>query len=168
MRVLALALVLLGFAGAAAAQPSPASPLRFDPVEWFIGRTHNEGSVRPMMSASRRLAVEGVGRRLPNGALELRQVINVGAEQPFARTWRVTPSGANQWTLAGTDMARPGRAWREGDALVLEWTRINGDFNARQRLTLDPQGRMHNAMTLTRLGITLARIEEVIVREAPR
>lgn len=155
---LSAALVLL----AAALLASPATAQGWDPLAFFEGRTHNVGRIEPTVGHARALVVDGVGRRLPDGALQLRQTIRQGDEAPTARTWRIAPAGPDRWTLTGTDMRGAGRGYREGDHVILEWRR--GDLNARQRLTLRSDGRVTNAMTLGRLGLPFARITEVIER----
>lgn len=164
-RVLAvLAALLLAPACAQSAPQSPGAAGRLEPLTWFLGPTHNDGTLRTLTGEVQRLVVDGVGRRLPDGSLELRQVIRRGAEPPAARTWRIAATAPNRWSLSGTDMGGPGRAWRDGDAVILDWPRRNGDLQVRQRLVLAPGGRVINTMTLSRLGLTLADVREVIVR----
>lgn len=162
--VVLAAVLAAGLAGCASPAPMPpGAGQAFDPLSWFEGRTRNEGVVQPIVGDVQRLQVDGVGRRLPDGALHFEQVIRRDADVS-QRTWRVTPAGPNRWTLSGTDMVGQGQGWREGSDVILSWRRRGGDLQARQELRLLADGRLINRMTLRRMGVTLARIEETIVR----
>lgn len=164
LHVVLAAALAAGLAGCASPAPMPPGLGRtFDPLVWFEGRTRNEGVVRPIVGDAQRLQVDGVGRRLPDGSLQFEQVIRRDADVS-RRTWRVAAAGPDRWTLSGTDMVGRGQGWREGADVILSWRRRGGDLQARQQLRLAPDGRLTNRMTLSRMGVTLAHIDETIVR----
>lgn len=110
------------------------------------------------------IRVESKGRPLANGALLVEQIIHEGAKPPRRRHWLLRQTGPT--TFAGTlsDAAGPVRATLRGSQLRLAFA-TPGGMVADQLLTLQPDRRtLVNAMEVRRLGLTVARVDEIIRR----
>ena len=147
-------------AGLALAAPAAATDL--DPLAFFTGRTHGNGQLKIVLKSPVTIGVESRGTPDGQGGLVLEQIIREGAKAPRARRWVLRPTSPT--TLQGTltDAAGPVRGSFSGRVLKLNYTRSDGT-HASHILTLRPDGRtMFNRMTIKRLGMVVARVEEVI------
>jgi hypothetical protein len=132
-----------------------------NPVLFFHGRSHGEGTLKIILAKSRRISVDSVGRAGKDGWLALDQTIREPGKPPRRRLWRFRQAGPNSFEGTLTDAKGPVRIDLQGDRLRIRYKdRKQLDFE--QWLT--PAGPRHvrNAMRVSRFGITLAHFDEVI------
>lgn len=147
---------------AAIAAASPASAAGLDPLGFFTGRTRGDGQLKIIMKAPVPISVDSRGKPDGKGGIVLDQVIREGSKPLRSRRWVLHPTSPT--TLSGTltDATGPVRGSVSGRVLKLYYTRNDG-LRASHVLTLQPGGRaMTNRMTVKRLGLVVARVEEVI------
>jgi hypothetical protein len=143
-----------------AAAPAPA----FDPLAFFTGASRGSGHLKVMLKASVPIRVKSVGSPDGKGGIILDQTINEGNKPPRERRWTLRQTSAT--TMTGTVTDTPGlvQGRVSGNRLLLSYT-MKGGMKASQVLTLQPGGRsVINRMTVKRLGLTVARVEEVITK----
>jgi len=147
---------------AAVAAASPASAAGLDPLAFFTGKTRGDGKLRIIMKAPVPISVDSRGKPDGRGGIVLDQTIREGSKPLRSRRWVLHPTSPT--TLSGTltDATGPVRGSISGRVLKLNYTRNDG-LRASHVLTLQPGGRaMTNHMTVKRLGLVVARVEEVI------
>ena len=152
-------LVAAALLGCTAAAPAPS----FDPLDFFTGETRGVGSLKVMMKPAVPIRVESDGQPDGDGGIVLRQTIREGDKPPRQNRWTLRPTSAT--TLAGTASNSPGpvRGRLSGNRLQLNYMMKNG-MKAHQVLTLRPGGTVLSRMSIKRLGVTVARVEEVITK----
>ena len=147
-------------AAISAASPAPAAGL--DPLAFFTGRTRGDGQLKVIMKAPVPISVDSRGKPDGHGGIVLDQIIREGSKPLRSRRWVLHPTSPT--TLSGTltDAASPVRGSVSGRVLRLYYTRKDG-LRASHVLTLQPGGQaMTNHMTVKRLGLVVARVEEII------
>lgn len=150
----ALAFALLPLAGAAAATP-------FNPVEFFRGKTHGEGTLKIIFQSSKKMSVDSEGRIDKDGTLVLEQVVHEPRKPPRTRFWRLRQSGPNRYEGSLTDAAGPVRVDVEGDRIRIRY-RGKDHLDFDQWLTPVGPRQVNNRMRVKRFGIIVARYDEVI------
>jgi hypothetical protein len=149
--VAALALVL-------AATPAQAA---FDPIDFFRGRTHGEGTLKVTFQAAKRMSVDSLGRIEGDGSLLLRQVIHEPGKPPRTRYWQLRQVDGGGFTGTLTDAAGPVRVDVAEDKVRIRYKGKNHlDFD--QVLTPSGASEVRNAMRVKRFGIIVAHFNEVI------
>jgi hypothetical protein len=144
------------------AAAAPAAAAGTDPLTFFTGRTHGDGKLKIIMKAPVSLSIDTRGKPDGHGGIVLDQIIREGTKPLRSRRWILRPTSAT--TLLGTltDAASPVRGSISGRVLKLNYVREDG-LHASHVLTLQPGGRtMTNRTTVKRLGLVVARVEEVI------
>ena len=144
------------------AAASPASAAGLDPLAFFSGRTRGNGELKVVLKAPVTISVDSRGKPDGHGGIVLDQIIREGSKPLRSRRWVLHPTSPT--TLSGTltDAAGPVRGSVSGRVLKLYYTRKDG-LRASHILILQPGGRtMTNRMTVKRLGLVVARVEEVI------
>lgn len=136
----------------------------FDPTRFFAGCTRGEGQLKVVLHARRRVSVWGFGRSDPDRTFVLDQSVNSGTEKPKLRQWRLRRVAPGRYAGTLSDARGAVIGGTTGDRLHLVFTSRNG-ARIEQWLTLAEDGRSAtNTLTATRLGMTLGRLEEWIVR----
>ncbi|MCY7398381.1 MAG: DUF3833 domain-containing protein [Sphingomonas bacterium] len=159
IRMLFLSLALAGCNVAA-----PAAPPTFDPLAFFTGPLHGEGTLKVMTRPSVTLRVESHGRPDGKGGVILDQTIREGSKPARQRRWLMRPTSPTTLTGTITDNPGPVNGRLDGDHLRLSY-RMKGGLKAEQVLTIQPGGRsMINRMTVRKFGITVAHVNEVITK----
>ena len=154
LRLLAAAL-LVGCGGPAAAQG-------FDPIAFFAGRTAGEGELKIMLKSAQPLRVQGQGRLEPDGELVLDQQVRRGDRAIERRQWRMRKLAPNRYRGTLTDATGPVEIETRGNVLTIRYP-MKGGMSVHQSLTLDGAGRTAlNRMTISKLGVPVARITETI------
>ena len=88
----------------------------------FDGETRSTGILEAASDApSQRFHVEGRGRRLADGRLELLQTVTLDGKAPSTRTWVMTLQGSHDYAATLTDAAGSVRAQAYGDLLHLRY-----------------------------------------------
>ena len=149
----------------AALSVTAAAPVSsFDPLAFFSGASRGEGSLKVLFKEAVPVRVQSLGTPDGKGGIVLRQIINEGAKPARERLWTMRPTSAT--TLTGTITDTPGlvEGRLRGNQLLLSYT-MKGGLHADQVLTLQPGGRsVINRMTIRKLGMTVARVEERITK----
>ena len=141
-------------------QAPAASPLE----QFFIGRTHGEGTVRMMMARPHAVRDRSVGRVDRSGALILEQVVEEEGKPARRRSWRLVRSGAHTVTGTISDARGPVTGELRGNILSLRYRAAEGP-SVEQTITLDPGGHTAtNRMTFRRFGLRVATVQSVIRR----
>ncbi len=136
----------------------------FDPTRFFAGCTRGEGQLKVVLHARRPVNVRGFGHSEPDGTFVLDQSVTNGTDAPKLRQWRLRRVAPDRYTGTLSDARGPVTGETIGDRLHLAFTGRNG-VHIEQWLTLAEDGRSAiNTLTATRLGMTLGRLEERIVR----
>jgi hypothetical protein len=155
VRALAAVCVL---GAAAIAAPAHAT---FNPVEFFHGRTHGEGTLKVLFQASKHISVDSEGRAEPDGVLLLKQVINEAGKPPRTRYWRLRQTGPARFEGTLTDAASPVRVDVANETVRIRYTgKDNLDFD--EVLTPVSPTEVHNRIRVKRFGIVVAHFEETI------
>ena len=100
MKALLLAIALL------AAAPVHAA---FNPVEFFRGRTHGEGTLKVIFRSPTHIQVDSEGSTEKDGSVVLKQVIHEPGKPPRTRYWRLRQTAPNVFEGSLTDAASPVR-----------------------------------------------------------
>jgi hypothetical protein len=151
---LAIALIALAVA-------LPAHAVQFNPVEFFRGKTHGDGTLKIIFQASKRMSVDNEGRSEPDGSLLLKQVIHEPGKPPRTRYWKMRQAGPDRFEGTLTDAATPVRVDVEGEGIRIRYT-SKDHLAFDQRLTTASPGQVTNKMTVKRFGITVAHFDEII------
>ncbi|MBV9526741.1 DUF3833 family protein [Sphingomonas sp.] len=141
-----------------AATPAAAA---FNPVEFFRGRTHGEGTLKIIFQSTKTMSVDSEGSTEKDGTLLLKQVIHEPSKPPRVRYWRMRQTGSHSFAGTLTDAAGPVRVDVNGDEVRIRYTATNNlDFD--QLLTPQGPDRVHNVMKIKRFGFTVAHYDEFI------
>lgn len=136
----------------------------FDAIRFFAGCTRGEGQIKVILHARQPVHVRGAGTIEADGSLVLDQIVTRGNATPASRRWRLQRVAPHRYVGTLSDARGPVAGETIGNRLHLTFT---GDDGSRieQWLTLAEDGRSAaNVLTAKRLGLTVARLEERIVR----
>ena len=154
---------LLAFAFAALlfAIANPAHAQSFNPVEFFRGHTHGEGTLKIIFKAPKRIEVDSEGTAEKDGSLVLKQVIHEPGKPPRTRYWRLRQTAPNRFEGSLTDAASPVRVDVTKEGIRIRYrAKDNLDFD--QMLTPVSATEVRNRMRVKRFGIVVARFDETI------
>jgi len=158
------ALFLAGCVSTPRVPVAAAAPL-FDVERFFTGRTEGRGVLQVAFSGDQRIVVQGRGRVEADGTLVLDQRVEREGEQPQQRRWRIRRVAPGRYTGTLSDAQGPVTGIVDGNRLELRFQMKRGGLDARQWLVLQPDGRgALNHMTISKLGVTVASLEETIVK----
>ena len=165
----AVACCLSGCLASLPHRATQASQPVFDPMEFFAGRTHGEGTLDLRFGADRKLRVEGTGRTETGGRFRLDQTITYGDSSVETRTWYMRRVDATHFAATLSDARGEVRAEVRGPRFHLRYLLRHPAVYMEQWLTLDPNGRtVDNQAQVTVLGLPWARLSETITRsDAP-
>ncbi|MCU6454148.1 DUF3833 domain-containing protein [Sphingomonas sp. A2-49] len=142
----------------------PGAPA-FDPVAFFAGRTHGTGALHIVFRRAQATDVRGVGTPAGDGGIVLDQDVVQGTAPPKHRRWRLRPNGPGRYAGTLTDAVGPVVATARGSGLRIAFA-MKGGLKVEQRLSLQPGGRVAlNVMTVRKLGVVVARLDERIERQ---
>ena len=152
-----------GAGTAAAAIVLAAAPAQaaFNPVDFFRGRTHGDGTLKILFQAPKRLQVDSVGRSEKDGSLLLEQVIREPGKAPRTRYWRLRQTAPNRFDGTLTDAAGPVRVDVAKDTVRIRYTGKD-HLSFDQLLTPVGTRQVRNRMRVKRFGITVAHFDELI------
>jgi hypothetical protein len=138
-----------------------AAAAAFNPVEFFRGRTHGEGTLKIIFQSAKTMSVDSQGRAEKDGSLLLEQVIHEPGKPPRTRYWHMRQTAPDRFEGTLTDAAGPVRVDVVHDRIRIRYKAKNHlDFD--QWLTQVSDKQVNNSMRVRRFGITVARYEEVI------
>jgi len=143
---------------AAQAPAPPGSALE----QFFVGTTEGQGSVNVILSGRHAVRDRTRGRRAPDGALILDQIVEEEGRPARRRTWRLARAGGSRVTGTISDARGAVTGEFTGNTLRLRYRMAEGP-NVDQRITVAPNGRTAtNRMTFRRFGLRVATVETVI------
>ena len=133
----------------------------FNPVDFFRGRTHGDGTLKIIFQSTKTMSVDSFGSTERDGSLLLRQVIHEPAKPPRIRYWRMRQTGPHSFAGTLTDADGPVRVDVAGEQVRIRYTGTNNlDFD--QLLTPTGPAEVRNTMKVKRFGFTVAHFDEVI------
>jgi len=133
----------------------------FNPVEFFRGRTHGEGTLKVIFQPTKRITVDSEGRAEKDGSLLLEQVIHEPGKPARTRYWRLRQTAPDRFEGTLTDAAGPVRVDVSGSHVRIRYKAKNHlDFD--QLLTPGSANEVHNKMRVKRFGLIVAHYDEVI------
>ena len=134
-------------------------------LAFFTGTTHGAGTLKILFKGTQALHVTGHGRPDGHGGIHLEQDVSEGNKSPQRRHWELRPTSPT--TLAGTlfpDASGVVADAISGQAMTLSYP-MKGGLTAAQTLTLQPGGGVVlKHMTVKKLGLTVATIDERLTR----
>ena len=158
-----LALASLLLAQSASARQEAATT-RFDPMTFFTGRTEGTGRLKITLRRATAVDVRGEGRVANDGTLILRQTVEEYGKDPRRREWRMREVSPGRYTGTLTDATGPVEGELVGGRLRLRYP-MKGGMRAVQWIEGAPDGSSaRNRMTVSRLGVPIARLDETIRR----
>lgn len=163
--LLPAALLLAGFdfvpPHKALAAPDPV----FHAEDFFLGRTDGKGVVKQAFSKRSNLVVQGMGHVDGDGTLVLDQIVRRDGGTAEKRQWRIRKASPGRYTGTLTDARGIVSGEVRGNCLHLKYTLNRAGMSVDQYIYLQPGGRVAlNRMTVKKIGITFATIEETIRR----
>ena len=132
-----------------------------NPVEFFRGRTHGEGTLKVIFQSPKHMAVDSEGVAEKDGSLVLKQIIHEPGKPPRTRYWRMRQTAPDRFEGTLTDAASPVRVEVTKNGVRIRYKgKDHLDFD--QMLTPVSPVEVHNEMRVKRFGITVARYDETI------
>ncbi|HET7605118.1 MAG TPA: DUF3833 family protein [Sphingomicrobium sp.] len=142
----------------ATAAPADAA---FNPVEFFRGRTHGEGTLKIIFQSPKRMTVDSEGTAEKDGSLVLKQVVHEEGKPPRIRFWRLRQTAPHRFEGTLTDAASDVRVDVTDKGVRIRYTGKD-HLNFDQLLTPVSATEVHDRIRVKRFGITVARFEETI------
>jgi hypothetical protein len=151
-----------------AARPEVTKKPAFDPVAFFGGHTHGEGTLEVRFGTGRHLSVEGNGYNNVDGSFQLDQLITYADSTKETRRWVLRRRDATSWTATLSDAQGEVTADANGNLLHLRYQIRSPKVYMEQWLYLQPDGRsVLNLAQVTVLGVPYAHLSETITRVGP-
>jgi hypothetical protein len=139
----------------------PAGSAPLDPIGFFSGVSHGEGTLDTLIARPVRVSVASQG--FPElGGLKLVQRIREGEKPERVRTWTMRKSGPSSYTGTLTDAEGPVAIVVEGPRALVRYTTPSG-LRIQQQLALQADGRtILNRLHAYKFGIRVAVLDETI------
>ena len=164
MRLIALLPLALSACTQSAPPPPPTSSATLDPIAYFTGTAEGRATLHKIMGKPEAILVHSAGRSDGKGGVFLDQRIEEPGKPARVRSWHLFPAGPGRFTGTLTDANGPVVASVAGPRLDIAYP-MKGGLKAEQVLTLRPDGKtLDNELTVTKFGLQLARVDEVIVK----
>lgn len=157
------AVAALALSGCATAVQLPAAAnARFDPVAWFTGTSHGDGTLHKLLSSPVRTSVDSVGRPDGAGGMILDQTLWEPGKPPRKREWVMRPVGQNRFTGTLTDASGPVDLTVSGARALIHYP-MKGGLQVHQQLALQSDGRtILNRLSVRKFGFEVAHLDETI------
>jgi hypothetical protein len=148
---------------AAAAVLAAAAPAHagFNPVEFFRGKTHGDGTLKVIFQSPKRITTDNEGRPEKDGSVVLQQVIHEEGKPPRTRYWRLRQTAPDRFEGTLTDAASPVRVDVTKNGIRIRYTAQN-HLNFDQLLTPISATEVRDEIRVKRFGITVAHFDETI------
>lgn len=146
---------------------TPARPRPIDsPQTFFEGRTEGTGSLKIIFRKVRATAVHGAGRTERDGTLVLDQIVEQQGEAVKRRQWRLREIAPGRFSGTLSDAEGPVTGEIAGNLMHFRFA-MKGGYQAEQWLRVSPDGQTaRNSAVISKLGVTVATLEETIRRSA--
>ena len=151
----------LGLAAAALIVAAAPAHATFNPVDFFRGRTHGNGTLKVIFSAPEKIEVDSEGTAEKDGSLLLKQVIHQRGKPARTRYWRLRQTAPATFEGTLTDAASAVRVDLTKGGVRIRYTGKD-HLNFDQMLTPAGANEVHNKMRVRRFGIIVAHFDEVI------
>jgi len=164
MRLILILLLALSACGSS----DPATPGggkgTLDPIAYFIGQAEGRATLHKLIGGSETILVHSSGRSDGKGGVFLDQRIEEEGKPARTRHWHLIPVGPGRMTGTLTDANGPVEASYGNGRLDIAYP-MKGGLKASQVLILRADGKtLDNRLTVTKLGLRLARLDEVITK----
>ena len=156
----------LALAACSASDPTtPAAGSRtLDPVAYFTGQLEGRATLNKLIGDSETILVHSTGRGDGKGGVLLDQRIEEQGKPARTRHWHLVHAGPGRLTGTLTDASGPVEASYGNGRLDIAYP-MKGGLKASQVLILRADGKtLDNRLTVTKLGIQLAVLDEVITK----
>ncbi len=164
MRCCLLLSLALTACSADASDPVAAPGPALDPIAFFTGHAEGRATLHKLVGKPEVILVHSDGRSDGGGGVLLDQRIEEPGKPPRTRSWHLVPAGGGRFTGTLTDASGPVSAAVAGPRLDIAYP-MKGGLKAAQTLVLRADGKtLDNRLTVTKLGIQLAHLDEVIVK----
>lgn len=136
-----------------------------DPILFFTGRTHGEGTLDTRFSGRRSLTVEGNGVAESDGGFRLDQTVTFADGAVEKRSWNMHRIDATHYAGSLSDAKGEMSGEAGGNLFRLRYLLRQPAVYMEQSLYLQPDGRtVLNFATVTVMGVPFARLSERIVK----
>lgn len=132
----------------------------FNPVDFFRGKTHGEGTLKIIFQSPKTMTVDSVGKS-DGDSLVLEQIVHEPGKPPRTRYWRMRQTGPDRFEGTLTDAASAVRVDVTKEGIRIRYTATN-HLNFDQLLTPVSATEVHDQIKITRFGITVAHFDETI------
>jgi hypothetical protein len=148
------------------AVPLAAADTIESPMKFFEGRTDSSGTLKVMLSGTRRSTSIGHGRIHADGSLSLVQQVDEVGRPRRERRWTIRQVGPGRYSGTMSEATGPVSIEEVGGRYRLR-LRMAGGLNVEQWLTPMSGGRAARSdIVVRKMGVTVARGEGVI-RKVP-
>jgi hypothetical protein len=161
MRLFSMVLVAALTACGMTPPAAHAAPV-FDPFKFFLGRSHGDAQLKVILKDYQSVNVDSVGR-VEGDTMIIDQHIVVRGGETRDRQWRLRRDGPSRYVGTLTDAKGPVVGEVDGNRLHIRYASKDGQVE--QWITLAPNTTYaDNRMTVKKLGIVVATLEETITR----
>ena len=162
MRLIAAAAALALGGCATAVQLPAAANARFDPVAWFTGPSHGDGTLHKLLSSPVRTSVDSIGTPDGVGGMTLDQTLREPGKPARKREWIMRPLGPGHFTGTLTEATGPVDITVSGPRALIRYP-MKGGLEVRQQLALQSDGRtILNRLSVRKFGLEVAHLDETI------
>jgi hypothetical protein len=148
----------LTIAALAMAVPAHAA---FDPVAFFKGKTHGDGTAKVILKPSKSVSVDSEGHVEPDGTLVLNQRVMEEGKPARVRHWRLRKTSPTHFEGTLSDAVGPVSVDLIGNRARIRFDGKN-HLKFEQWLTPKSDRVVLNTMRVKRLGIVVAHFTETI------
>lgn len=132
-----------------------------DPIAFFAGRSHGEGSLDTLLDSPVQVRVDSIGR-VRGKTLILDQTIRQGDKPPRGRRWTMRPVAPNRLSGTLTDATGPVQVTTAGPRAYIRYTMKNG-YQVEQQLALQSdRTTVLNRLDVMKFGLRVATLDETI------
>lgn len=143
------------------ASPSIAPHALFNPIDFFHGHTHGDGTLKVIFESPQHMTTDNDGREDKDGWLVLEQVIHQPGKDARTRTWRLRQTAPDRFEGTLTDAASPVRVDVTRTGIRIRYTAQNS-LNFDQTLTPVSPTEVRDRIRVSRFGIAVAHFDETI------
>ncbi len=156
------ALLALALTGCAGHELPATQGVRFDPIRFFYAPTEGTGTLHKLIGRPVPVHVTSTSEGNLN-ALRVEQTIREGDKPPRRRTWTIRRIGDGDYSATLTDAVGPVSVQVEGGRAFINY-RMRGGLTVHQQLALQDGLVVCNRLSVRKLGIRVAWLNETIRR----